>query len=159
MARLNVLEYKADFIRGWPHGEAVEMNYPTVGSDVLGNGDIVAVVAGGVQKAVGAAGEVLGMIARGKGDTFEAGGTGRNNLYSQVVPNIVLLSNFVVRTSNIDAAGLTVGQPAYVDATGALTATDSTTTSEVFGTVMEVETDLKDADGNDLPHVAVILVK
>lgn len=156
MARLNVLEYKADFIRGWPHGEAVEMNYPTVGVTDLGNGDIVKIVSGGVSKAAGAAGEVLGMVARGKTDTFNGGGTGVNNLYKQVVPNIVLLSNFVVRTSNV-ADALTVGAPAYVNATGQLTATAGT--SEVFGQVLEYQVGVVDENGLSLPHVAVILVK
>ena len=157
MARLNVLEYAADFIRGWPHGEAVEMNYATVAGDALGNGDIVTVVSGGVQKAAGAANEVLGMVARGVNDTFNGGGTGTGNLYTQVVPNIVLLSNFVVRTSNIDATGLTLGAPAYVNSAGLLTATAGT--SVIFGTVLEVETGLQDADGNAIANAAVILVK
>ena len=159
MARLNVLEYKADFVRGWPNGVAVEMNYPTVaGSDILGNGDIVTVVEGGVQKAVGAANEVFGMVARGKKDTFNEGGSGDGNLYNQVVPNIVLLSNFVVRTYNVEASTtLAAGQAAYVNAAVELTHTAGT--SEVFGTVLEREEGLQDANGTAVPIALVVLVK
>jgi len=161
MARLNVLEYKADFIRGWPHGEAVEMNYPTVGtpSAPLGNGDIVKIVDGGVAEVTTvAATDAYAMIARGQGDTFEQGGTGRGNLYTQVVPNIVLLSNYVVRTSNVEEA-LTVGTPCYVSATGGLVNSEAVVDQAVFGTVLEYTTGLQDADGNTLDHVAVVLVK
>lgn len=156
MARLNVLEYAADFIRGWPHGEAVEMNYPSVSaSESLGNGDVVAVVNGKVQKATGAAGEVLGMVARGKSDTFAGGGTGTNNLYQQAVPNIVLLSNFVVRTYNVDDANVpAAGGKVYVDAAGKLTSVPGT--SEVFGTCLEGAESVKDADGNS--HTAIVVL-
>lgn len=157
MARLNVLEYKADFIRGWPHGSAIEMNYPSTVD--LGNGDLVAMDSSGtIKAATGAAGEVTGMVARGQKDTFNGGGTGTGNLYKHSVPNIVLWSNYVVRTSNVeDGALLVVGAPVYVNATSELTHTAGT--SEVFGTVLEVETDLVDADGNALPIVATVLVK
>lgn len=116
--RLNVLEYAADFIRGWPHGEAVQMNYPSAGAEKFGNGDIVA-VNNGTYTSFAAAGAVgadlpfeFAVIARGAKDTFAAGGTGRGNLYTQVVPNIGILSNFVMRTNRVSAANPPVsGEP------------------------------------------------
>lgn len=152
MARLNVLEYKADFLRGWPHGSAVEMNYP---SDVdFGNGDIVEISADGKVVAATDNAAAPAIIARGRKDTFEAGGTGRNNLYTQVVPNICLFSNFIVRTSTVNATGLVAG--AAVGVVGGVW--DAAATTPV-GTVLEVETNVPDADGNVQAAVAVILVK
>ena len=157
MARLNVLEYAADFIRGWPHGSAVEMNYPSTSN--FGNGDIVKIAAGGnVVQATGIAGEVVGIVARGKNDTFNQGGTGTGNLYSQVVPNIVLLSNFVVRTSNVDDANVpTVGANVYINATGNMTSVAGT--SVVIGQCLEVETGLTNADGTPVANAITVLVK
>lgn len=171
MARLNVLEYKADFIRGWPHGEAVEMNYPS--DTAFGNGDLVEIAANGkfVEASVGSVAPAV--IARGQNDTFESGGTGRNNLYTQVVPNIGILSNFVIRTSNVIASGTTphgdgaplaVGGQCGVGSTAAggadrVWANSSAANVTAVGTVLEIETGIIDADGNSLPDVAVILVK
>lgn len=158
MARLNVLEYKADFIRGWPHGSAIEMNYPSATD--LGNGDIVKMSGSGTVEKVSSisAGDVYGFVARGQLDTFNGGGTGTGNLYKQVVPNIILWSNFVVRTSTVAAgATLTPGQDVFVDATGLLT--NAAGSAEPLGTVLEVETDVPNADGINLPIVATVLVK
>ena len=152
MARLNVLEYKADFIRGWPHGEAVEMNYP---SDVqFGNGDIVEIAADG--KVVAATDNAVtpAVIARGAKDTFNGGGTGTNNLYTHSVPNICVFSNFVVRTSVVNATGLVAG--AQIGVVGGVWDVAATAT---VGTVLEVATNVPDANGDVQAAVAVILVK
>lgn len=157
MARLNVLEYTADVVRGWPHGSAVEMNYSS--ATAFGNGDIVKMAANStVVAAAGTAGEVFGLVVRGVNDTFNGGGTGTNNLYTQVVPNIVLWSNYVVRISNVDAANIpAVGTNVYVNATGQLTSVAGT--SAVFGTCLEIETGLTDADGASVPAAITVLVK
>lgn len=152
MARLNVLEYKAEFLRGWPHGEAVEMNYP---SDVaFGNGDIVEISADG--KVVAATDNAVtpAIVARGNNDTYNQGGTGRGNLYKQVVSNICIFSNYVVRTSVVNATGLVAG--AQVGIVGGVWDVAATTS---VGTVLEVAANVPDADGNVQAAVAVILVK
>ena len=157
MARLNVLEYTADFIRGWPHGAAIEMNYTS--ATKMGNGDIVKMAANGnVVPATGIAGETFGMIARGVNDTFNAMGAGHGNLYDLTAPNIVLWSNFVVRTSNVDAANIpsVIGGPVYVNADSQLTSAAGT--SEAFGTLLEVSTGTVDANGKAV-NAVVVLVK
>lgn len=161
MARLNVLEYAAEFVRGWPHGEAVQMNYPS--ATAVGNGDIVAIAANGnVIPSVGAEDEVIGMVARGVNDTFNGGGTGTNNLYNQVVPNIVLMSNFVVRTSNVDAAPTTpfaAGMAVGPNATGNLAPLSDADVNVEFGKILEIETGLTDANGAAVPTALTVLVK
>lgn len=152
MSRLNVLEYAADFIRGWPHGAAVEMNYA---SDTdFGNGDLVEIAAGGKIVAATNNASAPAIVARGAKDTFNGGGTGQGNLYTQVVPNICLFSNYVVRTSKVNATGLVAG--AEVGVIGGVW--DAAATTSV-GTVLEVETGVINADGVAVPAVAVILVK
>ena len=157
MARLNVLEYTADFVRGWPHGSASDMNYNSAVK--MGNGDIVKMAANGtVVPATGVAGETFGMVARGVKDTFNEMGAGRGNLYNLTAPNIVLWSSFVVRTSNVDASNVpsVIGGPVYVNADSNLTSVAGT--SEVFGTLLEVETGVQDANGNTV-NAIVVLVK
>lgn len=154
MARLNVLEYTADFIRGWPNGSAVEMNYPSAAAAEFGNGDLVEITAGGVVKAATDNSVAPAIVARGIKDTFNGGGTGTGNLYTQVVPNLCIFSNYVVRTSNVTATGLVPG--AQVGVVGG--AWDVAATAKV-GTVLEVETNVPDADGTINATVAVILVK
>lgn len=152
MSRLNVLEYPADFVRGWPHGEAVQMNYP---SDVdFGNGDIVEIAADGKVTAASDDAAAPFIVARGAKDTFNGGGTGTGNLYKQVVPNICILSNYVVRTSKVNATGLTAGAPI-----GVIGGVWDTAATVAVGTVLEVETGLSDASGNPVAAAAVILVK
>ena len=152
MARLNVLEYAADFIRGWPHGAAVEMNYP---SDVdLGNGDIVEISAGGKVIAATDNAKAPAIVARGTKDTFNGGGTGTGNLYTQVVPNICLFSNYVVRTSTVNATGLVAGAEV-----GVISGKWDVLATAKAGVVLEVSTDVVDANGASIPAVAVILVK
>lgn len=151
MARLNVLEYKADFVRGWPHGSAVEMNYP---SDVaFGNGDIVEIAPDGKVVAAADNAAAPAIVARGTKDTFNGGGTGNGNLYTATVPNICIFSNYVVRTSVV-AAGVAPG-----DAVGVVGGVWNSAATTAVGTVLEVETNVADADGVIAPVVAVILVK
>ena len=149
MARLNVLEYKADFVRGWPLGAAVEMNYPS--DAAFGNGDIVEVSAGG--KVVAATDDTVtpAIVARGSNDSATNGGTG--NLQQTSVPNICVFSGFVVRTSVVNATGLTVG--AQVGVIGGKW--DVAATVKV-ATILELEAGTVDGSGNAVTS-AVILVK
>ena len=150
MARLNVLEYQADFVRGWPHDGAVEMNYPS--DTAFGNGEIVQIASGG--KVVAAVDDSVApaIIARGSKDSATNGGTG--NLMTTNVPNICVFSNYVVRTSTVNATGLVAG--AQVGVKGGVW--DAASTVKI-GTVLEVETGVADADGKSIAAVAVILVK
>lgn len=150
MARLSVLEYTADFVRGWPHDGALVMNYPTVGAASFTNGDLVEVTSGGVVAATDNA-KFPAIVARGAADTRS---TGTNNLYTVAIPNICVFSNYVVRTSNVNATGLVVG--AEVGVIGGKW--DAAALTKV-GVVTEVQTGVTDADGNSLAAVAVILVK
>ena len=149
MARLNVLEYKADFLRGWPHGEAVEMNYPSDAE--FGNGDLVEITAGGKVKAATDNTVAPAIVARGSNDSATNGGAG--NLMTVSVPNICLFSNFVVRTSVVTAASLVAG--AEVGVVGGKW--DVAATTKV-GVVLEVEAGTVDGEGNAVTS-AVILVK
>lgn len=150
MARLNVLEYTADVLRGWPRDGAVEMNYPSDAD--FSNGDIVEVAADGKVAAAADNSVAPALVVRGNADGKSSGGTG--NLYTTAVPNICLFSNYVVRTSNVNATGLVVGAQVGV-VSGAW---DVAATAKV-GTVLEVETNVPDLDGNVQAAVAVILVK
>jgi hypothetical protein len=150
MARLGVLEYAADFVRGWPNDGALVMNYATVGASSFANGDLVEVTSGGVKAATD---NTLypAIVARGAADTK---GTGTGNLYTQTIPNICVFSNYVVRTSKVNATGLVVG--AEVGVVGGVW--DVAATAKI-GVVTEVETGVANADGVTIPAVAVILVK
>lgn len=171
MARLNVLEYPAEFLRGWPHGEAVEMNYPSTAQ--LGNGDVVVInnasqfehVTAAATSAAQALPGAMALVARGQNDTFSQGGTGRGNLYTQVVPNIGIMSNYVVRTSKVSTATPpAMGQGLCLIVEGGELVWSTTTGVTNYyaapdASLLEVETGLTDADGNALAVVAVILVK
>jgi hypothetical protein len=152
MARLNVLEYAADFVRGWPHGEAVQMNYSSIAGAEFGNGDLVQVGDGGVEAAADNA-AYFGVVARGVKDTFNGGGTGTGNLYKQTVPNIVILGNYVVRTSNVNATGLAAGA-----AIGVVGGQWDVAATASIGTVLEVESNVTLPDGTT-GSVAVIHVR
>lgn len=153
MARLNVLEYTADFVRGWPHGEAVQMNYASDAD--FGNGDLVQIAADG--KVVAAADNAphFAVVARGKKDTFNGGGTGTGNLYQQVVPNICILGNYVLRTSKVNSTGLAAGAP--IGVVGGVWDVAATAEGQI-GTVLEVETGVTLPDGTT-GSVAVIHVR
>ena len=172
MARLNVLEYPADFVRGWPHGEAIEMNYP--GTVDMGNGDIVAMNASSqfaplVVVADAAVNPIV--VARGQRDTFDGAGSGTGNLYSQVVPNIGILGNYVVRTSvsnsvNPPVAGAPValamedlGDGKGSRAVWSAVAAGVTSAAVVGAYCLESAVSIPDADGNLLANVAVIVVR
>jgi hypothetical protein len=99
MARLETLEYTAEFLRGWPVAEpTAEMNYPS--DTPFGNGDLVAMLADakvGDPLVVGtdAAPELLnGVVVRGLNDRGIAGVA---NPADPSVPNIVSFGNTVVR--------------------------------------------------------------
>lgn len=166
MARLNVLEYPAEFLRGWPHGEAVEMNYPS--ATQFGNGDLVQMNTAGQFIAATANQAHPITIARGQNDTFDQGGTGTGNLYTQVVPNIGIMSNYVVRTSVVGSggtndvlpiAGSEVGIGIHATSNAPVWCAISGTVTVAAGVCLEIETGLTDVDGNAIANVATILVK
>lgn len=147
MARLNVLEYPAEILRGWPNGSAIEMDYASAAD--FGNGDIVEIAANNTVVAATDNTVAPAIVIRGANDR-----SGTNNLYTTKVPNLCLFSGYVVRTSKVQATNLAVG--AQVGVVGGLW--DVAATAKV-GTVLEVSTNLQDSDGNTIPNVATILIK
>lgn len=103
MARLNTVEYAANFLRGWPMAEpTAEMNYSS-GTTAFGNGNIVKVTAAGgvVEAAAQNDTDTIGVIVRGADDFIsQTPGTG-----ATVWPNIVLFGNAVLETTEIGSGG------------------------------------------------------
>lgn len=139
MARLETLEYNAEFLRGWPVAEpTAEMNYPS--DAALGNGDLVMMAAGGKVAAATDNAACVGVVVRGANDRGILGGP---NSADPSVPNIVIFGNAIIRTNKV-AAGNVVGAP--VGVVGGVWDDAAITTT---GVVLEV-----DAAGNN-----VILLK
>ncbi len=165
MARLNVLEYDANILRGWPHGDAQEMNYPSDAN--LGNGDLVVMAADGKVAAATVGSLKPFTIIRGVNDTFNSGGTGTNNLYTQVVPNIVLTSGYIVNTSRVftgtasaNGAALAVGDTCGVGslADGTIVWSNASATNVeavVNATVLEVSSTTVDNNGNTVTSAVI----
>ena len=139
MARLENLEYTAEFLRGWPVAEpTAEMNYPS--DAAFGNGDLVMMAADGKVTAATDNAVCVGVVVRGSNDR---GVLGASSAMDPSVPNIVIFGNAVLRTSKV-AAGNAVG--AAVGVVGGVWDDAATATT---GIVLEV-----DAAGNN-----VILLK
>ena len=146
MSRLANLEYRAEFIKGWPEGSALDLNY---GSDdaTLTNGDLVIMAANSkvirCNKEAGA-GEV-GIVVRGPLDDKSvrvAGGVASGNGTSVVGganTSIVLWGHYVVRTSNFDTADVyTPGAKVYASAAGKFKL-NADGTKPTVGHVMEID--------------------
>lgn len=158
MSRLPVLEYRAEFLHGWPRANGLHMNY---GSDdaTLTNGDLVVPVAGGKVTRVSVADSAgaVGIVVRGPKDDKSvriAGGIAAGNGTDVVGGGntcIVLFSGYIVRTNAIDATATYVeGDAVTATATGVFGKAAGT---KALGYVLEVETL---ADGS---KALVILVR
>lgn len=146
MSRLPQLEYRAEFLKGWPRPNGLHMNYQSDDA-TLTNGDLVVPVAGGKVKRVDAAGKAngVGIIVRGPADDKSvrvAGGVASGNGREVVGGGntcIVLFGGYIVRTSAFDAAATYVeGDAVNTSATGVFG--KAAAADPVLGTVLEVET-------------------
>ena len=147
MSRLPNLEYRAEFLKGWPEGNSLDLNY---GSDdaTITNGDLVIMVANGkvarCNKDAGA-GEV-GIVVRGPADDKSvrvaggiAGGSG-TKVVGGANTCITLWGHYVVRTSNFDATDTYVpGAKVYANASGAFKL-NADGTKPTLGHVLEIDT-------------------
>lgn len=96
MSRLNVMDYTADFIRGWPNAGALESSTYTIATGVdLEAGDLVVVNASGELVKTSAETSMAGIVVRGNLDDKSVEASGKA---------IVLWSGYIVRTTKIDAA-------------------------------------------------------
>ena len=146
MSRLPYLEYRADILKGWPEGNALDLNY---GSDdaTLTNGDFVVMVANGkvakCNKEAGAG--TVGLVVRGPAEDKSArvaggvaGGEG-TKVVGGYNTCITLWGHYVVRTSNFaDADVYAPGADVYVDDTGTIRA--GAAGKPVLGQVLEIDT-------------------
>lgn len=146
MNRLPYLEYRADILKGWPEGNALDLNY---GSDdaTLTNGDFVVMVANGkvakCNKEAGAG--TVGLVVRGPAEDKSArvaggvaGGEG-TKVVGGYNTCITLWGHYVVRTSNFATGDVYApGADVYVDATGTLRA--GAAGKPVLGQVLEIDT-------------------
>ena len=146
MSRLPYLEYRADILKGWPEGNALDLNY---GSDdaTLTNGDFVVMVANGkvakCNKEAGAG--TVGLVVRGPAEDKSArvaggvaGGEG-TKVVGGYNTCITLWGHYVVRTSNFAVADVYApGADVYVDDTGTIRA--GAAGKPVLGQVLEIDT-------------------
>lgn len=146
MSRLPQLEYRAEFLKGWPRPSGLHMNYPSDDA-TLTNGDLVLPVAGGKVAKVTTAGKAhgVGIVVRGPvGDKSVriAGGIASGN-GTEVVGGgntcIVLFSGYIVRTTAFDDTATYVEGDA-VNATADAVFGKAGASDPVLGTVLEVET-------------------
>lgn len=171
MSRLNVMDYTADFLRGWPNEGALESSTYTIASgQELEAGDLVILNATGELVKTAAETNFAGIVVRGNIDDKSVAGPTGGNL--AVAPNkaIVVWGGYIVRTTKIEA---TVMGGAPMDAVVAsasgtfVRAADSTTLAadgvtlaytephaSVLGYVLELVT-----GQNGAPDSAVIVVK
>lgn len=146
MSRLPQLEYRAEFLHGWPRANGLHMNYQSDDAS-LTNGDLVLPVAGGKVAKVTAAGKAngVGIIVRGPADDKSvrvAGGIAAGD-GTKVVGGgntcIVLFSGYIVRTTAFDDTATYVeGDAVNTAATGVFGKAGAS--DPVLGTVLEVET-------------------
>jgi hypothetical protein len=96
MSRLDVMDYTADFIRGWPNDGALESSTYTIASGVdLEAGDLVSLNASGELILNAAESSFAGIVVRGNLDDKSVEAAGKA---------IVLWGGYIVRTTKIDAA-------------------------------------------------------
>lgn len=159
MSRLPKLEYRAEFLKGWPRPNGLHMNYPSDDA-TLTNGDLVLPVAGGKVAKVNAAGKAraVGIVVRGPADDKSvrvAGGIAAGD-GTRVVGGgntcIVLFSGYIVRTTAFDDAQTYVEGDA-VTTTAAGVFGKAGASDPVLGAVLEVET-LADGKKALVIHVA-----
>lgn len=159
MSRLPQLEYRAEFLKGWPRPNGLHMNYRSDDA-TLTNGDLVLPVAGGKVAKVNAAGKAhgVGIVVRGPADDKSvrvAGGIAAGD-GTRVVGGgntcIVLFSGYIVRTSAFDdTATYVVGDTVNTSASGVFGKAGST--DPVLGTILEIE-DLANGKKALVIHVA-----
>lgn len=110
MSRLPNMEYRAEFLRGWPNQLNIQSNLPAVSEDIQ-IGDLVLVTADQkIKKCDVADSSNVGIVVRGPADDWSAktaggvaSGTGRNVAGGGMI-SIVLWGNYKVRTVGFDKA-------------------------------------------------------
>lgn len=148
MSRLQNLEYRAEFLRGWPQEGALDLNYATDDATIT-NGDLVKMVAGAKVAKVSApagAGKV-GIVVRGPADDKSVRVTGgiAAGDGTKVVGGgnkcIVLWGHYVVRTDNFKQDDVFApGDEVYVNASATLAKGAGDGSTPVLGHVLEVDT-------------------
>jgi len=143
MAQLNTMEYKAEFQRGWPVAQPTsQLNLSEEAGYSATNGDLVVLKTDGtIEQTSGADAAGVGIVVRGSAD-YKSGGS--------PVPAIVLMGNYVVRTTNVTAgaAALNVGQVVGSGAAGQWDAPAATPVAgSTYGTIVAKAT-VTDVDGS-----------
>lgn len=144
MNRLPELEYRAEFLRGWPQMSGLHMNYPS-DDKTLTNGDLVLMTADAKIKRCDVANSVnVGIVVRGPLDDKSVrvaggiAGTRNTDVVGGGNTCIVLFGHYVTRTVGIDdAATFVPGDNVVASATGVFTKSAGT---DSLGWVLEVET-------------------
>ena len=158
MKRLPEMEYRAEFIRGWPSNSSLEMNYSTDDA-TLTNGDLVIMTADMKVKRCNAehGAGVVGIVVRGPADSKSvrvAGGLASGN-GKEVAGNgntcIILWGHYIVRTINFDdTKTYAAGTALSANATGKFGVASG---ANVLGHVLEI------SSLNDGKKALVVLVR
>jgi hypothetical protein len=112
---LNKMDYKAEFLRGWPNGSALELDRYELNTGVnVEAGDLVTVNNSGklIKVAASAAAAFAGIVVKGNLDDKSVAKIGRP---------IVLWGNYVVRTQKFtgsiaNGAGVVADDGIFIDA-------------------------------------------
>lgn len=146
MGRLTSMEYRAEFLRGWPLQDGGLDTNPGTDDATLTNGDLVLAVAGNKVKkcdAEAGAGKV-GIVVRGPADDKSvrvAGGVAAGQ-GTKVVGGgntcIVLWGHYLVRTTNVTGTPA-VGDELAASATGSFAAPAAPGVN-VVGHVLDIDT-------------------
>lgn len=114
---LNKMDYKAEFLRGWPNGSALELDRYQLTADVDGTGGFIDVEAGDLVKVSASTGKLV-LVEADDAAAF-AGIVVRGNLDDKSVAKsgqpIVLWGNYIVRTQKFTGS-LSAGQGVVADA-------------------------------------------
>ena len=144
MNRLPELEYRAEFLRGWPEMSGLHMNYQS-DDKTLTNGDLVLMTTDAKIKKCDVTNSVnVGIVVRGPADDKSVrvaggiAGTQGTDVVGGGNTCIVLFGHYVTRTTAIDEAATFVpGDNVAASATGVFTKATGTAS---LGWVLEVET-------------------
>lgn len=161
MTQLSSMEFNAEFLRGWPVAEpTAELNIKSGAGYSSSNGDLVSIQADGTIAKVAATltdDASLAIVVRGDNDrigtTAGHGGT--------TPPNIVLMGNYVVRTSNIETGAAVgsavpvVGRAVSVSANGLWCAVDATATVKAGICTALTDVTLKDGSAGKSATIVV----
>lgn len=132
-------------LRGWPQDGGLDFNETITDGSTLNAGDVVELQSDGTVDACGAVSATrtnVGWVVRGNGDSTSVAAAGNKA--------VVLWNNFIARTTKVNTAGLSVGDPLEA-AAGILQAV---TTGATVAYVKEIH-----AAANGDPASLTIIVK